>query len=323
MKITDIVEGNIATKSDLQGLEEALMQKVLNTADGSGGDLVPELFDPEIINFVITDAPFLLRMQSLGNIQPHRSKIVSTRVKTSGVTTHAIAETDDIPAGTDAVYDKITGNMTTHVTPVKISLMEQLAAQDVTDVREDELRDAILGHFKTLNQEVIAGTGGSNTLTGLSASITTNTEDMSGEQITSKFEVDDLCRRVMASGGSPTALLTTANIQSQLEEILYPNIQVVPSIDMAFGYQATSYLAPNGRRIPIIVDADVPDDANQQELYVLTEPQIRLKQLLPPTRFDVPAAYLGTSDVIASFDYLQVRGEKFNGKMYNIGTKTE
>lgn len=322
--MTELLGQQLATKGDLSELNEAI-QKVLNTADGSGGDLVPEVFDPDIISYVVNDSPFLLRMQAVGQVQPHRSKLVSTRVKTSGTATSAIGETDNIPTGTDSVYDKIAGSMTTYVTPVKISLLEQMGAQDVTDVREDELRDAILDHYKTLGQDMIVGTGSSdNKLLGLKSAVTTNTENMNGNtEITSKFQLDQLCQDVIDSGGSPTAILTTANVKSQLESILYPNVTIMPSVDMAFGYQVTSYDAPNGRRIPIIVDPAVPHTTDAEELYVLTETQIRLKQLLEPTRFDVPAQFLGTSDVIASFDYFQVRGERFQGRMYNIKTKTE
>lgn len=319
--LTDILGQQFVSKGDLEELQSAMMQKVLSTTSG-GGDLIPEVFDPEIISYVVNDTPFLLRLRGIGQVQSHRSKIVSNRVKVSGVSTTAIGEVDNVPEGTDSVYDKDTGNMTTYVTPVKISLMEQLGAQDVTDVMADEIRDSILDHYFTLNRDIIKGAGTSNTLTGLKTKITTNTTDMQGEELTSKFQVDELCQRVMKSGGSPTALLTTANVISQLEEILYPTIQQIPDLEMAFGYRVTQYAAPNGRKIPIIVDPSVPDTADQQELYVLTEPSIRLKQLLPPTQLPVPASFLGSSEVIASFDYLQVRGERFNGKMYNIGTKT-
>jgi len=317
LTLNQIIAQKFATKEELVKL-----QKVLNTADGSAGDLIPEVFDPEIISYVVNDAPFLLRLEGLGQVQSHRSKIVSTRVKTSGTATSAIGETDNVPTGSDSVYDKLTGNMTTYVTPIKVSLMSQLGSQDVTDLMEDEVRDSILDHYKTLNHDMIVGDGTSNTMTGLKNSITTNTTNMTGSEIVSKFQVDQLCQKVMDSGGSPTALLTTANVKSQLDEILYPNIQVPPSIDMAFGYQVNSYDAPNGRRIPIIVDPAVPTTTNQQELYVLTETQLRLKQLLPPTQLPVPASFLGSSEVIASFDYFQIRGERFNGRMYNIGTKT-
>ncbi len=321
--LTDILGEQFATKGDLVALQDAMVQKMLSTAEGSGADLVPELFDPDLINYVVLDNPWLLRMRALGQVQGHRSKQISTRVKVSGVSTQAIAETADVPDGTDSVYDKLTGEMTTYVTPVKISLMEQLGAQDVTDVRSDEIRDAILDHYFTLGRDMIIGSGTNNTLAGLKTKVTTNTKDMASAQIESKFQVDQLCRQVMTSGGSPTAILTTANVQSQLEEVLYSGIRQPPEIDMAFGYTVTSYLAPNGRRIPIIVDPSVPSGSDHEELYVLTEPQLRLKQLLAPTQLPLPAAYLGNSDVIASFDHFQVRGERFNGRMYNIGTKTE
>jgi len=317
------IEELMKDEAGMNSLSEYFAGKMLNTADGSGGDLIPEVFDPEIVNYTINDTPFLLRLQGLGQVQTHRSKLVSTRVKTSGVATSAIGETDNIPTGSDSVYDKLAGLMTTYVTPVKISMMEQLGAQDVTDVRADELRDAILDHYYTLNQDMIVGDGNSNTMLGLKNAVTTNTKDLGGDQLTGKFQIDALCQKVMDSKGSPTAILTTANVKSQLEEILYPNVQVNPTVDMGFGYNVTSYNAPNGRNIPIIVDNKVPHTTDANELYVLTEPQLRLKQLLEPTRFDVPAAFLGTSEVIASMDYFQIRGERFQGRMYGIGTKTE
>jgi len=46
--LTDILGETFATKGDLEALQEAMVQKILSTAEGSGGDLVPELFEPSI-----------------------------------------------------------------------------------------------------------------------------------------------------------------------------------------------------------------------------------------------------------------------------------
>ena len=313
--LTGAMYSQFATKAEL-----AELQKALTTATGSGGALVPDIFDPDIVSDIVYESTFLSRMQAMGNIQSHRSKNVGYRYKKTGVSTQAIGESDDIPSGTDSTYDKDTGMMTTYVTPVNISLMEKMGTQDVTDVYNDELQDAVLDHATTLDNDIFNGDGTNDKLTGLKSKITTNAVDNLGAQITSKKDIDKFLTRIINVGGSPTALVTTANVQMQLEEILYPNVTVTPETEMAFGYRVTKYLSPSGMYIPIIVDKHLTTGNNHEELYALSERQIRLKQLMPPTVLPVPTAKLATSDVLASFDYLQVRREQFNGRLFNIGT---
>lgn len=313
--LTEALTSQFATKAEL-----AELQKTLTTASGSGGALVPDIFDPDIVSDIVYESTFLSRMQTQGNIQPHRSKNVGYRYKKTGVATSAIGEDDNIPAGTDSTYDKDVGSMTTYVTPVNISLMEKMGTQDVTDVYNDEVQDAILDHATTLDNDIFNGDGTGNKLTGLKSKITTNKVDNTGQVITSKKTIDKFIRQIMLTGGNPTCLVTTANVQMQLEEILYPNVTVMPETEMAFGYQVTKYLSPSGMYIPIIVDNHLSTGSNTEELYALTEREIRLKQLMPPTLLPVPTSKLATSDVLASFDYLQVRREQRNGRMYNIGT---
>lgn len=317
MVTLDDAKGHFATKAELVELEKAI-----NTGSGSAGDIIEPEIDPRLQNMIVKKYPFYMWLQSMGMIEGTRSNKPSFLKKVSGGAGSFIAEGGDIPSTTDSVYDLQTGTMTTHVFPIEITDQMIQGSQDsVVDIVSQEIRDGLEYNIQAINAGMLTGTGASNTIDGIGHLTTTNTKDMTGNQITDKFQLDDLCQDVMDQGGVPSAIVTSANVKSQIEEILYPNVQVTPTMDMAFGYQVTRYNSPAGD-IPLIVDPAMPTTNNQQQLFVVDYSTLALKYLMEPRVIDLAKTKLTSSSVLASFQSFMCRAESFNGKMYNIGTKT-
>ena len=93
---------------------------------------------------------------------------------------------------------------------------------------------------------------------------------MNDAEITGQFELDALCQKMMDAGGVPSAVVTSANVKSQIIEAIYPNVNIplIPQAELAFGYQVDAYDSPAGR-IPIIVDPAMPTTDDAQELLIV------------------------------------------------------
>lgn len=317
-KLQDAVRGHFATKSELVDL-----QKALNTGSASAGDIIQPELDPRLQNMVVKKYPFYTWLDSMGCISDTTSNKPSFLKKVSGGVGDFIAEAGTIPAATDSVYDLITGTMTTHVFPLEIS--DQLikgGSNDVVDVLEQEIQDGLEYNIQAINNEMLNGTGASDGFNGLIDLIDTNTKDMNDAEITTQFELDTLCHAMMDAGGVPSAVVTSANVKSQLIDVLYPNVNVplIPQAELAFGYQVDAYDSPAGR-IPIIVDPAMPTTDDAQELLIVDYSTLLLKYLMRPTVIDLAKTKLTASSVLASFQSFMCRAESFNARMYDIGTK--
>lgn len=316
--IKDAIKGHFATKSELVDL-----QKALTTAANSAGDIIQPELDPRLQNMVVKKYPFYSWLESMGGVQDTTSNKPSYIKKVSGGVGDFIAEAGTIPAITDSVYDLITGSMTTYVFPLEIS--DQLilgGSNDVVDVLQQEIQDGVEHSIQAVNSEMLNGTGASDGFNGLIDLIDTNTKDMNDAEITTQFELDTLCHSMMDAGGVPSAVVTSANVKSQLIDVLYPNVNVplIPQADLAFGYQVDAYDSPAGR-IPIIVDPAMPTTDDAQELLIVDYSTLMLKYLMRPTVIDLAKTKLTQSSVLASFQSFMCRAESFNARMYDIGTK--
>ena len=301
----------------------AELQKAITTESNSAGDIIQPEVDQTLQNLIVLRSPFYAFLQEKGRISETRSAKPSFLKKLTGAAANFIAEGGSITGGADSTFDLITGDMTTAVVPLEISDRMILGSQDdVLDVFDQEIQDGMDLIINTINTGMLTGTGSSYSINGILNQVTTNTTNMSGAELTSKFQVDQLCQKVIDTGGSPTALVTSANVKSQLEELLYPNVQVIPTVDMAFGYQVSSYNAPNGQNIPIIVDPAMPTTANQQKLACVDYTTLMLKYLREPTVVDLAKIKLTEPSVLTSDQSFMLRAEQFNATMYNIGTKT-
>lgn len=307
------------------------LQKAINTGSGSAGDIIEPEIEPELMNAVYQAYPFYTWMKSMGVINGTRSNKPSYLKKLTGGAGGFIAEGGTLTSATDSTYDLLTGTMTTWNFGIEITDQMIKGGQDsIVDIVEQEISDGMESHYADINGGMLTGDGTSNTITGLKSLITTNTTDLDGNEITDKFQLDNAVSDIVAAGGRPSALVTSANVKSQLETVLYPNINIslTPKINVGFqeggvtfGYQATQYDSPVGP-IPIIVDADMPTTENQQRIFFPDVRTIRLRYLQEPVVVDIAKTKLTVPQVLYSFQSFYCRNEAFNGQIYNIGTKT-
>jgi Family of unknown function (DUF5309) len=313
----EAMQSYFATQDQLQELEKAI-----TTDPASAGTMVPVEYDADLINLVVKRSPFLSRLMSSGRVTGARSKTVGFRRKKTGGASSFISETAGIPATTDSTYEDDTKDMTTVVFPLEISDMAQMGTQDVIDLYAQEISDGMIDLAWTTNNSIINGTGAGNSHNGLIDIIDTNISDLSGGALT-KLKLDALATQIVDAGGSPSMILTSAKVKSQLEELLWPGIRQPPQVGMAFGYTVTSYNAPNGLSIPIIVDPIVPSAENAETLMILDESTLFLRRLMNPTIIPLAKTKLSTSEVIAAFETFYTRSEVFNGIMTNIETPVD
>jgi hypothetical protein len=296
--------------------------KAITTGSASAGDIIQPEVDPIMATAINLRYPFHAWLESVGVVQDTTSNKPSYIKKLTGAAGHFIAEAGSLSSSTDSTYDLLTGTMTTHVTELEISDQMIAGSQgEVVDIMEQEIQDALDINRNAINNGMLTGDGTSYTITGLGSLLTTEATNMSGAQITSKFQVDTACQGMMDNGGVPTAIVTDANTKSQLEEIIYPNAQVVPTMQTAFGYQVTTYNSPAGN-IPIIVDPGMPTTTDQQKMFIVDYSTLRLKYLWRPRVVDLAKTKLTESSVLASFQSFYCRNEEKNAVIYNIGTKT-
>jgi HK97 family phage major capsid protein len=317
--LKEAMEEHFVSKEDMVEL-----QKAMTTDSASAGDIIEPEIDPRLQNMVVQKYPFYTWLKSVGAISDTRSNKPSYLKKVSGAASDFIGEADDLPATTDSVYDLITGTMTTWVCKLELSDQLIMGSQDsIVDVLDQEIQDALELNIADINAGILTGDGSSDGITGLQSLITTNTDNLSGAEITSKFILDDMCETIMDAGGNPSAIVTSPNVRAQLEEILYPNINIplLPKQELAFGYQVVTYDSPAGT-LPIITDPAMPTTSNQQRLFFVDYSTMMLKYLMNPRVIDLAKSKLTASSVLASFQSFMCRAENFNGQIYNIGTKT-
>lgn len=318
--IKEAMEGHFANKSDLVEL-----QKAINTGASSAGDIIEPEIDPQLQNMVVKKYPFYSYLNSLGRVTGTRSNKPAFIKKVSGGAGGFISEGGTLTSATDSVYDLLTGTMTTWNFQLEITDQMIMGSQDsIVDIYDQEIQDGLEAHLRDIDRAILTGESGGNNPVGLSTLITTNTDNFSGtDEITDKFQLDSMCDTIMDAGGMPSALVTSSNVKSQLEDVLYPNVNapLIPRTEMAFGFQVTRYDSPAGE-IPIIVDPALAGGSDDEQILFVDSSTVMLKYLMEPRVIDLAKTKLTTPSVLASFQSFMCRAENFNGKIYGIKTKT-
>lgn len=318
--IKEAMEGHFASKSDLVEL-----QKAINTGASSAGDIIEPEIDPQLQNMVVKKYPFYSYLNSLGRVTGTRSNKPAFLKKVSGGAGGFISEGGTLTSATDSVYDLLTGTMTTWNFQLEITDQMIMGSQDsIVDIYDQEIQDGLEAHLGDIDSAILTGESGGNNPVGLSTLITTNTDNFGGtDEITDKFQLDSMCDTIMDAGGMPSALVTSSNVKSQLEDVLYPNVNapLIPRTEMAFGFQVTRYDSPAGE-IPIIVDPALAGGSDDEQILFVDYSTVMLKYLMEPRVIDLAKTKLTTPSVLASFQSFMCRAENFNGKIYGIKTKT-
>jgi len=318
--IKEAMEGHFASKSDLVEL-----QKAIDTGASSAGDIIEPEIDPQLQNMVVKKYPFYSYLNSLGRVTGTRSNKPAFLKKVSGGAGGFISEGGTLTSATDSVYDLLTGTMTTWNFQLEITDQMIMGSQDsIVDIYDQEIQDGLEAHLGDIDSAILTGESGGNNPVGLSTLITTNTDNFNGtDEITDKFQLDSMCDTIMDAGGMPSALVTSSNVKSQLEDVLYPNVNapLIPRTEMAFGFQVTRYDSPAGE-IPIIVDPALAGGSDDEQILFVDYSTVMLKYLMEPRVIDLAKTKLTTPSVLASFQSFMCRAENFNGKIYGIKTKT-
>lgn len=319
--IVEQLESHFASNDDIIRLQKAI-EGMQTTQSGHGAITVE--YDKELQRRVSHKAPFLSYLENNGSVGSSNSAEVGYREKTKYQTSQFIGETAPIPEHEYSIITNKVAKMQTLVYPVEVSDMAQRGVNEL-DLLADEITDGFLDIAQTKDKAILQGTEAKNGFDGVFNSIKTHTVDMGGNALT-KDAIDYLAQAIIDDGGNPSAIVTTAGVGRQLNNILYANGQVsIDKVELTLGNWVTGYNGPNGITIPIIVDSNItPNTANNggDFLAFVDVDSLRIKELAPPTVIDLAKTKLSTSRVLFTYFTFYNRAEYRNGMITNIGGNT-
>ena len=329
MTLKNQLETKFATRSELEALQKAYdehMQTAVNTpggalttSPGTADVMITVDCDAELQRLVNHQSPFLTYLEQNGCVSDAKTAKVGYRVKEQKTTSSFIAETEDLPRHDPSLYTDEIAKMQTLVYPIEISDLA-MRGVDSIDLLNDEIRDGYLDMAQTKDIALLQGTEAENGFDGLLNTITTHTDDMSDAPIT-KDAIDIMAQEIIDDGGNPSAILTTAKVGRQLNDILYPNTRIIDQVDLTLGTRVTGYHAPNGQTIPILVDPNI-DTTDGDVLTFIDNNSLRVRELVKPTITALAKTKLSTSRVLFTFFTFYNRAEYRNGMITGIGDPT-
>lgn len=332
MTFAEELRSRFATRDELAELQKAIdntMQTAVEdtlvpdadrTDDGklpTADVMITVDYDAELQRLVYHQSPFLTYLETHGCVRPASTAKVGYRVKKQMTTSTHIEETQDIPEHIPSYFEDEIAKMQTLVYPIEISDLA-CAGVDAIDLLEDEIRDGFLDMAQVKDKTILNGLPGtptSNHFTGFLPSITTHTEDAGGQ--IEKDMIDVMAQDIIDQGGNPDAILTTAKVGRQLNDILYPEHRIVDKVDLTLGTRVTAYNAPNGKSIPIIVDPNI-DTTDGDVLAFVDNNSLRVRELVKPSMVPLAKTKLSTSRVLFTYYTFYNRAEYRNGKITGI-----
>lgn len=274
-------------------------------------------YDAELQRLVYHQSPFLTYLETHGCVRPASTAKVGYRVKKQMTTSTHIEETQDIPEHIPSYFEDEIAKMQTLVYPIEISDLA-CAGVDAIDLLEDEIRDGFLDMAQVKDKTILNGMPDnpvSNHFTGFLPSIQTHKEDAGG--VIEKDMIDIMAQDIIDQGGNPDAILTTAKVGRQLNDILYPEHRIVDKVDLTLGTRVTAYNAPNGKSIPIIVDPNI-DTTDGDVLAFVDNNSLRVRELVKPSMVPLAKTKLSTSRVLFTYYTFYNRAEYRNGIITGI-----
>lgn len=314
--IIDHLNSHFASNEDIVKLQKAI--EGMQTTQSAHGAITVE-YDKELQRRVSHKAPFLSYLENNGSVGNANSAEVGYREKTKYQTSKFIGETAPIPEHEYSIITNKVAKMQTLVYPVEVSDMAQRGVNEL-DLLADEITDGFLDIAQSKDKAILQGTEEANGFNGVFNSIETHRISMGGEPIT-KDAIDALAQAIIDDGGNPTAIVTTAGVGRQLNNILYGYGQVpIDKVEINLGNWVTGYNGPNGLTLPIIVDSNItPSQDNKDFLAFVDVDALRVKELAPPTVIDLAKTKLATSRVLFTYFTFYNRAEYRNGMITDIG----
>ena len=266
-------------------------------------------------------APFLRFLESKGQVFDGKAALAGYFAETPGNNDVAfIDELDDIPAANAESISEVKDKMKTIVAPIEVSMMAQMG-----NWKLDLLQRQIDKRFIEVNNETDtallegAGTAAKKDFKGITKSITTHTEDLSGAPITESV-IDDMLEDIVNDGGNPDCIVCSYGVAKQLKAIVAPYRRYNDKIDIGLGHRVTSYESMFGTDIPILVDGNFDVSQNDDKLAIIDSSTIEVRRLMPPTLIqDLPVNKLAYKNVIATFLTVLNIGEFQDGLITGIG----
>ena len=265
-------------------------------------------------------APFLRFLESKGQVFDGKAALAGYFAETPGANDVAfIDELDDIPAASAESISEVTDKMKTIVAPIEVSMMAQMGNWNLDLLQRYQDKKFIEVNNKT-DEAILEGYGTSakKDFKGITRSITTHTDDLSGDAI-SESDIDDMLEAIVNDGGNPDVIVCSYGVAKQLKAIVAPYRRYNDKIDIGLGHRVTSYESMFGTDIPILVDGNF-DTTNGDKLAIVDSSTIEVRRLMPPTLItDLPVNKLAYKNVIAAFLTTQNIGEFHNGIITGIG----
>ena len=265
-------------------------------------------------------APFLRFLESKGQVFDGKAALAGYFAETPGNNDVAfIDELDDIPAANAESISEVTDKMKTIVAPIEVSMMAQMGNWNLDLLQRYQDKKFIEVNNKT-DEAILEGYGTSakKDFKGITRSITTHTDDLSGDAI-SESDIDDMLEAIVNDGGNPDVIVCSYGVAKQLKAIVAPYRRYNDKIDIGLGHRVTSYESMFGTDIPILVDGNF-DTTNGDKLAIVDSSTIEVRRLMPPTLItDLPVNKLAYKNVIAAFLTTQNIGEFHNGIITGIG----
>lgn len=332
MKLSEELQTRFASRDELAQLQKAMddhiQTAVENTTVGDSarkndGNLptadvmITVDYDAELQRLVYHQSPFLTYLEANGCVTPAQTAKVGYRVKKQMTTSEFIAETQDIPDHIPSYYEDEIAKMQTLVYPIEISDLA-CAGVDAIDLLEDEIRDGFLDMAQVKDRAILNGTKANNGFDGFLtklASDGTHKENANG--VIEKDMIDIMAQEIIDDGGSPSAILTTAKVGRQLNDILYPEHRTIDKVDLTLGTRVVGYNAPNGQTIPIVVDPNI-DTTNGDVLAFVDNNSLRVRELVKPSMIPLAKTKLSTSRVLFTYFTFYNRAEYRNGIITGI-----
>ena len=266
-------------------------------------------------------APFLRFLESKGQVFDGKAALAGYFEETPGNDdTTFIDELDSIPAANKESISELTEKMKTIVAPIEVSMMAQMGNWNLDLLQRQTDKKFIRVNNKT-DTALLEGLGttASKEWKGITKSITTHKEDLSGEPITESI-IDDMLEDINNDGGNPDAIVCSYGVAKQLKAIVAPYRRYNDKIDIGLGHRVTSYESMFGTDIPILVDGNFNTSADNDKLAIIDSSTIEVRRLMPPTLItDLPVDKLAYKNVIAAFLTAINIGEFQDGLITGIG----
>ena len=332
MKLSEELQTRFASRDELAQLQKAMdnhiQTAVENTTVGdparkNDGNLptsdvmITVDYDAELQRLVYHQSPFLTYLEANGCVTPAQTAKVGYRVKKQMTTSEFIAETQDIPDHIPSYYEDEIAKMQTLVYPIEISDLA-CAGVDAIDLLEDEIRDGFLDMAQVKDKAILNGTKANNGFDGFLTKLATDgTHKENANGVIEKDMIDIMAQEIIDDGGSPSAILTTAKVGRQLNDILYPEHRTIDKVDLTLGTRVVGYNAPNGQTIPIVVDPNI-DTTNGDVLAFVDNNSLRVRELVKPSMIPLAKTKLSTSRVLFTYFTFYNRAEYRNGIITGI-----